>query len=254
MRLANRNAVVTGSARGIGFSIARRLCEEGASVLIADKQRPAAAAQRLREAGFQAEGFEVDITDQSQVWRLFDHVETASGRLDILVNNAGVGLNRPFLETSAEEWERTLRVNLTGTFYCAQAAAKLMAAHGGGAIVNISSISGVRGAQNRSAYGASKAGVILLTRVMALELAPLNIRVNTVAPGPVATEMTSVTHPPAIRQSYHSRIPMKRYAQAEEIAAAVAFLASADASFINGHTLHVDGGFTASGLMFDPSS
>jgi 3-oxoacyl-[acyl-carrier protein] reductase len=160
-------------------------------------------------------------------------------------------LNCPFLETTPEQWERTIRVNLTGTFHCAQAAARAMAAHGGGSIVNIASISGERGAQNRSAYGASKAGVIQLTKVMALELAGKGIRVNAVAPGPVVTDMTNVTHTAEIRATYNSRIPMKRYAQPEEVAAAVVFLASAEASFVTGETLNVDGGFVASGLMFD---
>ena len=171
------------------------------------------------------------------------------GRLDILVNNAGVGLNRPFLQTTPEEFERTVRVNLTGTFLCSQAAALAMAESGGGKILNIASISGQRGAQNRSAYGASKAGVIQLTKVMALELAPYGIRVNAVAPGPVATDMTNVTHTAEIRQTYHSRIPLKRYAQCHEIAAAVAFLVSDDATFVTGHTLNVDGEFVSSGLM-----
>jgi 3-oxoacyl-[acyl-carrier protein] reductase len=127
-----------------------------------------------------------------------------------------------------------------------------MTGQGSGRIINIASISGQRGAQGRSAYGASKAGVILLTKVMALELAPKGIRVNAIAPGPVLTAMTEVTHPKSVRQSYHQRIPMRRYAEPGEIAAAVVFLASDEASFVTGHVLNVDGGFRAAGLMFDP--
>jgi 3-oxoacyl-[acyl-carrier protein] reductase len=249
MRLKDQVAIVTGAGRGIGCVIARRLAEEGARVLVADidSESVARAAAELQGAVPVA----VDVTDPASVARMIQAALDAFGRLDVLVNNAGVGLNRPFLETTPEEWERTIRVNLTGTFYCSQAAARAMAERGGGRIVNIASISGERGAQNRSAYGASKAGVIQLTKVMALELAGKGIRVNAVAPGPVVTDMTNVTHTAEIRATYNARIPMKRYAQPEEVAAAVVFLASGEASFITGETLNVDGGFLSSGLMFD---
>ena len=253
MKLQNQVAIVTGSGRGIGHAIATRLAAEGARVVIADirEEQACAGAAKLRESGFTAEAVAVDVTDQAQVGRLMETTVATFGRLDLLVNNAGVGLNRPFLETTLEEWERTLRVNLTGTFLCSQAAARVMRERGGGRIVSIASISGERGAQNRSAYGASKAGIIQLTKVMALELAQYGIRVNAVAPGPVVTDMTNVTHTQAIRQTYNARIPMKRYAQCAEIAAAVTFLASDDSSFVTGHTLDVDGGFVSAGLMFD---
>jgi 3-oxoacyl-[acyl-carrier protein] reductase len=253
MTLKGQVAIITGSARGIGYSIAERLASDGAAVVIADISADGAcgAATRLREAGYRAQAIRTDITNLDSVTKMVQDTLNAFGRLDILVNNAGVGLNRPFLETTLEDWEQVLRVNLTGTFVCSQAAALVMAEAGGGRIIHIASISGERGAQNRSAYGASKAGVIQLTKVMALELAAKGIRVNAVAPGPVATPMTSVTHTQAIRDSYYSRIPLKRYAQPEEIAAAVAFLASDEASFVNGHTLDVDGGFISSGLIFD---
>lgn len=250
MKLRNQVAIVTGGARGIGYAIAQRLCAEGAHVILADKNAEAGekASASLSASGHSASFVEVDVSDAAEVRSM---VESLPSKIDILVNNAGAGLNRPFLQTTPEEWERTIKVNLNGTFFCSQAVAAAMSSTGGGKIINIASISGVRGAQNRSAYGASKAGVILLTKVMALELAPLNIRVNAVAPGPVLTDMTRVTHTAEIRQTYHSRIPMKRYAQAEEIASAVAFFAGDDSSFVNGHTLHVDGGFVSSGLMFD---
>jgi 3-oxoacyl-[acyl-carrier protein] reductase len=253
MTLSEQVAIVTGSARGIGKAIARRLAAEGARLLIADINGDAAgaAAAEFQQMGYAAGSVAVDVTDQEQARRMAQTACDRFGRLDVLVNNAGVGLNRPFLQTTLEEFERTVRVNLTGTFLCSQAAALAMCSRGGGRIVNIASISGQRGAQNRSAYGASKAGVIQLTKVMALELAPHGIRVNAVAPGPVATDMTNVTHTAEIRRTYHSRIPLRRYAQCHEIAAAVAFLVSCDAAFITGHTLNVDGGFVSSGLMFD---
>src|SRR5439155_6038853 len=133
------------------------------------------------------------------------------GGLDILVNNAGVGLNKPFLTTTLEEWELQLRVNLTGTFLCGQAAARAMVAGGRGRIVNIASISGQRGGQGRAAYGSSKAGVILLTKVMAVELAPHGVAVNAIAPGPVDTDQSRHNHTPATRRAYHDRIPQRRY-------------------------------------------
>jgi 3-oxoacyl-[acyl-carrier protein] reductase len=254
MRLKNQVSIVTGSGRSIGREIALRFALEGATVVVADLigDNARAVAEEIGAAGGQASAVAVDVTDAAQVARMTQEVLARYGRIDILVNNAGVGLNRPFLETTPEEWERTIRVNLTGTFLCARTVACVMTGQGSGRIINIASISGQRGAQGRSAYGASKAGVILLTKVMALELAPKGIRVNAIAPGPVLTAMTEVTHPKSVRQSYHQRIPMRRYAEPSEIAAAVVFLASDEASFVTGHVLNVDGGFRAAGLMFDP--
>jgi NAD(P)-dependent dehydrogenase (short-subunit alcohol dehydrogenase family) len=252
-RFADKTVIVTGGGGSIGRAIASLFAAEGASVVIADLAAPTAreAAARITEAGAKVRSIPVDVTDPAQVESLIEQTIEAFGTLDVLVNNAGVGLNRPFLCTTPEEWDRVIRVNLTGTFLCAHAAARAMIRQGHGNIVNVASISGQRGAQGRAAYGASKAGVILLTKVMALELAPRGVRVNAVAPGPVATDMTRVTHTPEIRRSYCERIPMSRYATCEEIAAAVLFLASADASFVAGHTLNVDGGFVSAGLMFD---
>ena len=252
MKLKDQVSIVTGSGRSIGREIALRFAREGATVVVADLMgdNAGAVAAEIGVAGGQAVSIAVDVTDAAQVARMTQEVLDRFGRIDILVNNAGVGLNRPFLETTPEEWERTIRVNLTGTFFCAKSVACVMSGQGSGNIINIASISGQRGAQGRSAYGASKAGVILLTKVMALELGAKGIRVNAIAPGPVLTAMTKVTHPPAIRQSYHQRIPMKRYAEPGEIAAAAVFLASGEASFVNGHVLNVDGGFQAAGLIF----
>ncbi len=142
------------------------------------------------------------------------------------MNVAGVGITRLFLNTTLEQWESVLRVNLTGSFLCSQAVARVMVAQGGGKIINIASLSGQRAGTGRAAYGASKAGVTMLTKVMALELAPYGITVNEIAPGPVETEMTAVTHDAATRSAYHRLIPMGRYAQRGEIADAAVFLAS----------------------------
>jgi 3-oxoacyl-[acyl-carrier protein] reductase len=256
MRLKGKIAIVTGGARGIGRSIATRFAAEGASVIIADVDRDQAVRTVAELGGNRASvwSIPVDVTEPLEVKSLMQQTVTEFGRLDILVNNAGVGSCKPFLDTTLEEWERDLRVNLTGTFLCAQAAAREMLKHGGGHIVNIASISGQRGGVGRAAYGASKAGVILLTKVMAVELGERGICVNAVAPGPVDTAQSRATHTPATRRAYGERIPLGRYGKGEEIAAAVLFLASDEASFLAGHTLNADGGFDASGLAFKESS
>jgi 3-oxoacyl-[acyl-carrier protein] reductase len=231
-----------------------RFASEGARTVVADVngENGRTVAAEITAAGGRARAVRVDITDPTQVESLIQETLAYFGRLDILVNNAGVGLNKPFLTTTLEEWDRQLRVNLTGTFLCAQAAARAMVRQGAGRIINIASISGQRGGQGRAAYGASKAGVILLTKVMAVELAPRGVSVNAIAPGPVVTEMSNGTHTEATRRAYHERIPLRRYGREHEIAAAALFLASEESSFVNGHVLNVDGGFGAAGLLFDP--
>jgi NAD(P)-dependent dehydrogenase (short-subunit alcohol dehydrogenase family) len=254
MRLANKVAVVTGSGRGIGREMARLFAAEGARVAVADLNEDTArrTAAEVTAAGGDAVAVHSDITDPSRVEALIRLVTDRWGRLDILVNNAGVGLNRPCLETTLAEWDHVMRTNLTGTFLCAQAAARVMVRQGAGRIVNVASISGQRGGQGRAAYGASKAGVIQLTRVMAVELAPLGVAVNAISPGPVDTDQSRHNHTPATRRAYHDRIPQRRYGEHREIAAAALFLASDEASFVTGAVLNVDGGFGAAGLMFDP--
>ena len=170
------------------------------------------------------------------------------GRLDALVNNAGVASFKPMLETTLEEWSHVLSVNLTGPFLMAQEAAPLMREAGGGAIVNVTSISGVRASTLRVAYGTSKAALAHLTKQQAVELASLGIRVNAVAPGPVDTAMAKAVHSPAIRKDYHDTIPLNRYGLEEELAEAIVFLCSDRASYITGQILAVDGGFQAAGI------
>jgi 3-oxoacyl-[acyl-carrier protein] reductase len=254
MRLANKVALVTGSGRGIGREIARSFAAEGARVVVADLDRAGAdaVAAQIADAGGAALVVYVDVAEPAQVEGAVRDAVTHFGRLDILVNNAGVALNKPFLTTTLAEWERQLRVNLTGTFLCAQAAARAMVPQRAGCIVNVASISGQRGGLGRAAYGSAKAGVILLTKVMAVELAPWGIRANAIAPGPVDTDQSRATHTQATRRAYHERIPIRRYGERKEIAAAALFLASDESSFVTGHVLNVDGGFRAAGLMFDP--
>ncbi|WP_027579751.1 SDR family oxidoreductase [Bradyrhizobium sp. Ai1a-2] len=242
-------ALVTGAARGIGLATARRFLAEGWRVALLDIER-----ELLNEAvtGLkQAEStlaLPCDVADAAGVAAAFDAVEKRFGRLDALVNNAGVAVFAPLLETSDADWSRILAVNLTGPFLCAKAAAPLMREHGGGAIVNITSISAVRASTLRSAYGTSKAGLAHLTKQLAVELASLGIRVNAVAPGPVDTAMAKAVHTAAIRADYHDAIPLNRYGLEEELAEAIFFLSSERASYITGQILAVDGGFDAAGI------
>lgn len=253
MRLEGKVAIVTGAGRGIGRAIALRFAREGAAVVAGDILRDGAerTAAEIAAAGGRALGVEVDVTMEASVDAMIGETLREFGGLHLLVNNAGVGLTKLLLNTTLDEWQRVIDVNLTGVFLCSKAAAQVMAREGGGRIINIASLSGQRGGTGRAAYGASKAGVSMLTKVMAVELAPLGITVNEIAPGPVNTEMTAVTHDDATRQAYYNLIPMRRYAERDEIAGAAVFLASREADFVNGLTLNVDGGFMAAGLIFD---
>jgi NAD(P)-dependent dehydrogenase (short-subunit alcohol dehydrogenase family) len=255
-RLAGKVVVITGAANGIGRTMAQAFSAEGARIAIADVDvdRARDAAREITASGGDAHSITADITQPEQVQRMIEATVNRYDRLDVLVNNAGIGLNRPFLETTLEEWRRMIDVVLTGTFVCSQAAARVMVSRGAGVIVNVASISGQRGAQGRAAYGAAKAGVIQLTRVMAVELAPFGVRVNAISPGPVATDQSNGTHTLATRQSYLDRIPLHRYGERHEVAAAALFLASDESSFVHGHILNVDGGFASAGLMFDPDA
>jgi NAD(P)-dependent dehydrogenase (short-subunit alcohol dehydrogenase family) len=253
MRLRGKIALITGGARGIGFAIASALAREGATIAIGDINAEAAnaAADKLKAAGAQAHGFALNVADARSVEGMMRDIVTQLGRLDILVNNAGVGGNTPFLETTLENWNRIISINLTGAFIVAQACAKQMGAQGhGGKIINIASLSGQRGGNGRAAYGSAKAGLELLTKVMAVELSEHGINVNNIAPGAIETEMAATAHDAATRAAYNYLIPMVRYGTPEEIADAAVFLCSDEARYVQGHTLNVDGGFRAAGLMF----
>jgi len=254
MRLEGKVAVITGGARGIGLAIAKAFVREGAAVVIADISREGAeeAAANLKQQGARALPVTVNVADPASVSAMVASVLNAFGRLDILINNAGVGGNTPFLEIGLEEWNRIISINLTGAFLVAQACAREMVKRGGGKIVNIASLSGQRGGNGRAAYGSAKAGLELLTKVMAVELAPHNINVNNIAPGAIETEMAKFAHDQATRAAYNYLIPMSRYGTPEEIADAAVFLCSDESRYVQGHTLNVDGGFRTAGLMFGP--
>jgi NAD(P)-dependent dehydrogenase (short-subunit alcohol dehydrogenase family) len=250
MALADQKvALVTGAARGIGLATAKRFLAEGWLVALLDIERELldSAVAALADPDHTL-ALTCDVSDAKAVAGAMAAIERRFGRLDALVNNAGVAVFAPLLETSDEDWKRVLEVNLTGPFLCTKAAAPLMREHGGGAIVNITSISAVRASTLRSAYGTSKAGLAHLTKQLAVELASLGIRVNGVAPGPVETAMAKAVHTPEIRADYHDAIPLNRYGLEEELAEAVFFLCGDRASYITGQILAVDGGFDAAGI------
>jgi NAD(P)-dependent dehydrogenase (short-subunit alcohol dehydrogenase family) len=242
-------ALVTGAARGIGLAAARRFRADGWRVALLDIQgdtlHGSVAALGAPDASL---ALQADVSDPGAVSRAVEAVAARFGRLDALVNNAGIAVFKPLLETTYEEWSRVMAVNLTGPFLCTQAAAALMAENGGGAIVNITSISGLRASTLRVAYGTSKAALAHLTKQQAVELAHLGIRVNAVAPGPVDTAMAKAVHSPEIRAENHEVIPLERYGLEEELAETIHFLCSDRASYVTGQLLAVDGGFDAAGI------
>jgi meso-butanediol dehydrogenase / (S,S)-butanediol dehydrogenase / diacetyl reductase len=242
-------AVVTGGARGIGLAIAQWFLEHAHRVVLLDiDRRQLARTARSFGADPRVLAIVCDVSSEKQVKAAVKQVVKEFGRIDALVNNAGVAVFKPILETTLAEWNHVIGTNLTGAFICSQACAPVMLKTGGGAIVNIASISGLRASTLRVAYGTSKAGLIQLTKQLAAELGTVGIRANCIAPGPVDTAMAKLVHSVAIRQDYHDTIPLNRYGTTEEIAEAVGYLCSPAASYVNGQALAVDGGFHATGV------
>ena len=251
IKFSDRTAIVTGGASGIGRAVARRLAAEGAAVAVADRNADGAAAvvAELQGTGAEAVAITLDIAQPEDARRMVAETMDRFGRLDILVHSAGVGIERSFLETTPEEWRRLIDIDLSGTFYCCQAAAREMVKRRYGRIVNLSSAAAVRGGMGRAAYGAAKGGVITLTKVMATELAVHGITANALAPGAIETELVVEMHSAKTRAAYTAAIPMDRYGTPDETASAAVYLASEEAGYITGHVLAVDGGFLSAGLM-----
>jgi 3-oxoacyl-[acyl-carrier protein] reductase len=244
-RLDGKSAIITGAGRGIGKAISRKFLEEGARLLICDvvPDRLDNTAQELSRLGT-VHSLPGDVTDAAYCAALVQRARELFGELNILVNNAGIALVRPFLEHTEADWDRTLAVNLKSMFLLGQQAARLMVAQGkGGAIVNMASTNGHVGEKRLAAYNASKAGVVLLTKTMAIELAQYNIRVNCVAPGFIQTQLAEEAWADDhFVKAYLEKIPLGRYGQPEEVANVFAFLASDEASFITGDSVVIDGG------------
>lgn len=245
----SRVAVVTGGARGIGRAVGEWFLRHDHRVALLDRDS-ATLDNAITEIGRRDDllGIHCDVSDAAQVDRAAAEVIARFGRVDALVNNAGVAVFKPILETSFEEWRMVMATNLDGAFLCTQAFGALMVKNGGGAVVNVASISGLRASTLRVAYGTSKAALIHLTKQHAVELGNVGVRVNVIAPGPVETEMAKLVHSVAIRSDYYDTIPLGRYGTPEEMANAVGFLCSEEASFINGQVVAVDGGFDAAGV------
>ena len=242
-------AIVTGGARGIGLAIGQWFLAKGLRVALVDidkqtLERTVAAFDRPDAVI----GIHADVSDPAQVEAGVEQVLQKFGRIDKLVNNAGIAVFKPVMETSYQEFRDVLNTNLDGAFICTQAVVPAMLKAGGGAIVNIASISGLRASTLRVAYGTSKAALLHLTKQLAVELGNVGIRVNAICPGPVETEMAKLVHSVAIRSDYQDAIPLGRYGSVEEMAQTVGFLCSDDASFVNGQFLAVDGGFDAAGV------
>jgi NAD(P)-dependent dehydrogenase (short-subunit alcohol dehydrogenase family) len=246
---------VTGGASGIGLAIVQAVLDEGWQAVVADlEQRNLDQAREiLAGSGAHARFERLDVTDEEGVRRAMDECENSFGPLTGLINSAGIGKDVPFLETSTDLLRKMLEVNLVGTFVAGREAARRMRERRGGSIVNISSVSGIRGNSGRSAYGASKGGVLTLTKVMAVELAPMGIRVNAIAPGPIETPLVEAMHTQEARSGWMRTVPQRRYARPEELAGAALFLLDdRRSSFVTGQTISVDGGFTAGGMIGEP--
>ncbi|MEO7411950.1 MAG: glucose 1-dehydrogenase [Opitutaceae bacterium] len=246
--LKGRCALVTGASSGIGEAVAGRLAAAGAAVIVVYRSHPAAGkkiAADIRAAGGEALALRADMAKEGDITALFAQTSRKFGAIDILVNSAGMENRRPFLEMPVRDWDQVMAVNLRGVFLCSQIAARAMVKNGGGTIINISSVHQIIPWGGYAHYCASKGGLDMLMKTMALELAAKNVRVNNVAPGAIATPINeSWLHDPAKRRQVLKLIPTGRIGLAEEVAAAVIYLASDAAAYVTGTTLLVDGGMT----------
>jgi meso-butanediol dehydrogenase/(S,S)-butanediol dehydrogenase/diacetyl reductase len=245
--LENKRVVITGGASGIGFATAVRFLDEGAKVVVLDRDREAGGKLATELPGL-AKFIPCDVSDLDQVQNAIGEAIQVVGGIDVLINNAGISVRHAFLDITREEWEKVLAVNLNGVFWVAQTVARHMLENHGGVILNMGSTNGIMGYENYSDYNASKAGVIELTKSMALELAP-HIRVNAIAPGFILTPMQKAEYTDEMLEEVNRRIPLKRTGTPEEVAALFAFLASEEAEFITGQIYVLDGGEIAGGML-----
>ena len=245
MRLHQKVAVITGAAGGIGWATAQKFAREGAIVVVVDLKPEAVdrAVRDLQAAGSQARGFALDVTQRPELDAMVMKIREVYGRIDILVNNAGITMDARLVKMTEEQFDKVFNVNLKGVFHCTQAVVELMIAQGSGVILNASSVVGLYGNFGQTNYAASKFGVIGFAKTWARELGPKGIRVNAVCPGFIATHILD-TIPEKVLEGMKERVPLRRLGTPEEIANVYAFLASDEASYINGAVIEVGGGLT----------
>jgi len=244
--LENKRVLITGGGSGIGKATVRRFIEEGAQVAVLDWDADS-LAKISEDFPLVKTTVQADVSNHAAVVDAFERLDIVMGGLDILINNAGISIRHSFLDLQVEEWIKVININLNGVFYVAQQAARRMFSARSGVIINMGSTNGIMGYPYYADYNAAKAGVIELTRSMALELAPY-VRVVAVCPGYVLTPMQEAEYTPEMLQAVNDKLPLKRHARPEEVAALFAFLSSDEAAYLNGHPFIIDGGEVAGGL------